>query len=247
MTLKKLVIGCRVSEAAAVVKEIIDNFDTQKELANDSNLDGMVNELRPLLQQLIDVINSHKTSSELASKHAIRAGLIRKISSVIDGYTNVPVEKISSAANVIKTVFDQFGVSIIHESYAVSSILVHSLLQKFEETSIMAYCKALVGLEQLILSLKDAQTDFDLTQADYDDALIMAKECDSASKIKNQLIPLLNTRLVGYMGSMKAFDTDKYGNFANHVEKSITKINDAVKRRGGGSQHEQDIDPIPDE
>lgn len=246
MSIRKLVISCRVTEAASAVKEIIAAYESQKELASEETLATMIAELRDVLQRLIEAINILGASSELADKNAVRNEIIRKLSKVLDGYANVPVDTIMIAGEAALAVFNLFGASIANESYGVKTILVHSLLRKFEEPSVVKHTKTLIGVDILLAALKAAQKDFDIAQNTYDHAVITEKENNSATTIKNQIVPLLNTKLVTYMASMKAFNADHYGNFASHIEKSISKINEAVKRRGNGSEPEPENNPNPD-
>lgn len=243
MPIKKLSPACRVTEAATAVREIIDAYESQPDLAGDSTLSEIIIELRSTLLDLTQLLNYTKKASELAAKNLVRNEAVRNFATSLDGYCALPIQEVKVAGEAVRLVFAQFGLAMMHESYAVESALMHSLLQKLEEPEIVANIKKLMGLEELVRLLKDAQHDFDKTLVEYEEAIIIEKEHGTATSLKGEIIPVVNVKLVPYVVLKAAMNSQKFSHFAGHVEKTINKINDAVKRRGGSDPIDPEHEP----
>ncbi|MBU0475574.1 MAG: hypothetical protein KKF62_15605 [Bacteroidetes bacterium] len=228
--LNKLTSISRTTEVNSVVSRIIFEYE-KTEWSSDTHLTGVFNLLKGKNEILTDSINRIKANSNLKEKDKIRDEKVRSVHYLILGFMHSPDLAIKSAAQEVYKMYEHFGLGIINQSYATASSLIHALLLEFSNASLQPSIVALPGLSQLIEELTTAQSEFDAASVIYDEEKAAEGTKENASKIKKEVLSLVNDKLVVYLRAMIQVDEAKYGELTRTIAQTIDDNNIAVNKR----------------
>ncbi|MBU0474591.1 MAG: hypothetical protein KKF62_10540 [Bacteroidetes bacterium] len=220
----------RTTEVNAVAGRIIAEYE-KTDWSSDTHLTGIFNLLKPKNEILTGAINRIKAESDLEEKDEIRDEKIRSVYYIILGFMHHPDLAIKTAAQEVDKVFEHFGLELINQSYATESSLVASLLIEFSNTSLQPSIAALPGLNQLIMELTAAQTEFEAASVNYEEEKAEEGTKENASAIKKEVVVIINEKLVVYLRAMIQVDETKYGELTRTTTQIIDDNNIIVKKR----------------
>ena len=232
VALNKLTVHSKATEVNTVSGRIVAGYE-KNPVSDDPYLAGVLGELKTGSGNLTLAVKRMKAESKLEEADAQRDEKVRSIYYLIQGYKYHPDKQISSAAVIVGKVFDNYGMDIIKESYAVESSHIESMLKDFEKPKIQVAVNALPGLRQLIVELSTTQAEFEAASVAYEEEKSVEGELESATKIKQQVVSIINDKLVNYLIGICLANEEKYGNFARTVAQLIDDNNSAVKKRSG--------------
>lgn len=230
VSVNKLISNCRTTEVDSVSDNIIAQYN-KNDWSSDTHLTGIFDLLKPASDKLTSAINRIKAESDLEEKDEQRDNKVRAVYYLIMGFMHHPDPAIKSAAQQVDGVFEHYGVNIVSDSYATESSLIESLLEDFGEADIQTAIAALPGLSDLITELRNAQTAFAEAQVLFEEEKAKEGTEESASKIKKEVVKIINDQLVVYLRAMVQVDQAKYEEFTTTVAQIIDDMNVIVRKR----------------
>lgn len=228
--ISKILSNSKTTETDTSSGRIISAYQ-KSGLSSDVFLTGVFSVLIPVSENLTGAIKRMKAESVLEEKDEKRDGYVRGIYYLVQGFLHHPDAAVKAAAVKIDDVIENYGLTIVSESYATETSLIESMLEDLGTTELQVSIEALSGLSQLIANLREAQTEFEQAKLEYDEERVKEGELESATKLKMDVISIINNKLVVYLRAMEQVDNEKYGTFAQTVATIIDDNNTAVKKR----------------
>lgn len=235
---KKISNRSRVTETHATIKQIIGAYKNTS-LSSDNFLNEILTNLETLESKLNVAIMRSETQSVLEEKDEVCDQALRNLFALVSGYTHHPDAQIKEAAILVDNIIEHYGFSIIKESYATQTSLTNSLINDLEAADKQEAIAKLSGCAEVLELVKTAVTDFEQTRVAYEEAKASESTYESASKIKTEVVKLINDKLVVYLRAMQQVNEAEYGSFARTVNEIIETNNEAVKRR---SNHKEEVE-----
>lgn len=228
----------RVSEldtlAATIVRQYQAAASESEALAKDEHLSGLMSELGTLSHNLTLAIKRDRTKSTLAKANATRNKIIRDFSDLLTGYAAIPFDDMKAAGGRLLSIFKKYGRLITKKSYAEGSSLIKSMLGDFSKESAKVDAKLLLGVEELLSSLRSAQEDFLVANDAFIAAIKEKGEC--ASAIKQQLVYFINSRLIPFLSSIDR--NSAFTNFIGQCTIEIARANSTASMRSKSAASE---------
>jgi hypothetical protein len=227
--IEKLMTNSRATEVHDVATRLMMAFDASG--VTDPNLARCFTSLGEKIPELTKAINRPKTISLLKEKDAVRDLKIRAFHQLLSGYSCHPSEFINAAAQKLLKVFDNYGTAVTRDSYTAESSLLGSLLLNLANPELQGEIAKLSGIAELIAAIQAAQDDFEQVRVAY--AVAKAKEGIRArtTKIKMEVVEIINSKLVIYLRAMQQLNPETYGIFAATCSQIIGGNNEQLKKR----------------
>ena len=229
-TLNKLIAGSRAAEVNTVGSKMIIGYE-KNDWSSDAHLTTIFDLLKARNDALTGAINRIKAESDLEEKDEVRDEKVRAIYYLILGYTHYPDLTIKTAAVKIDAIFEHYGLEIITKSYSVESSFIESLLLEFTNPDIQSSIDALPGLRPLITELTDAELDFKTASVAFDNEKGKEGTQESATKIKLEVVNVINEKIVVYLRAMIQVNEPTYGELTRTIAETIEENNIIVKKR----------------
>jgi len=226
----KLLSHSRTTEVANASARM-DLAYRQTGLLTDTPLVAIYGDLGLKTEWLTAALRRAKSESELETKDEVRDNNLRSLFYLVTGYTHHPDPLIKAAAGTITKIFDNYGLKITEESYASESALITSLLMDLGNPANQQAIAALSGCAALIQALQASQADFELTRVAWEKDKAKEGAFENATKLKKEVITIINERLVVYLRAMQEVNREMYGEFADTIAVIIAENNEMVKRR----------------
>ncbi len=220
----------RTTEVDAVSLRTIGAYKNTS-LSSDAHLASIFTGLETESARLTAAIKRSKAESELEVKDEVRDDKVRAIHYLLMGLLHHPDPAIQNAAEEVENVFDNYGLSILGESYATESSLATSLLGDFSKPKLQVAIAALSGCTEIVAALQAAQTDFEATRIVYEEEKAKEGTLENATIIKKEVANIINDNLVVYLRAMLQVDEPTYGDFARTIAMIIADNNEVVKKR----------------
>jgi len=157
---------------------------------------------------------------------------------LLNGFLYHPTKKIKEAAQLLMNLFNNYGLSVVGESYATESSLIGSLLLDLAKPEYADAIATLSGCTELIAGLQAAQTDFEQARIAYETEKAKEGMVENASLVKKEVVDILNNKIVVYLRAMEQVDPAKFGVFTNTCAQIIADNNEQVKKRKGKPEPE---------
>ncbi len=228
--LNKLISYSRVTEVFSAANRMILDFDNG-EWSTETNLTNIFTDLKPANEKLEAAMNREKAVSDLEEKDEVRDEKFRALYYSIKGYVHNPSAEIKTAAQALEKVLNRYGLEIVDDSYSTESGMINSLLVDLAAEDLQPSIAALPGISQAISELQTAQTEFETARLAYEKEAAQYTSEENASKLKKDVVYIINDRLVVYLRAMVTIDVTKYGEFTNTIGKIIDDNNEEVKKR----------------
>jgi hypothetical protein len=184
------------------------------------------------------VIKRSKAESDLDEKDEVRDDKYRALYYLLNGFLYHPTKKIKEAAQLLMNLFNNYGLSVVGESYATESSLIGSLLLDLAKPEYADAIATLSGCTELIAGLQAAQTDFEQARIAYETEKAKEGMVENASLVKKEVVDILNNKIVVYLRAMEQVDPAKFGVFTNICAQIIADNNEQVKKRKGKPEPE---------
>jgi hypothetical protein len=228
--IEKLISKSRTTEVDDASLRMIGAYKSTS-LGSDAHLVSVFNALETETSRLSSAINRAKEESQLEEKDEIRDDKTRALNYLLLGLLHHPSKKISEAAQAVEKVFGRYGLSILGKSYATESSLINSLLSDLASPTLKPSIDALSGCAELIADLQAAQTDFEATRIAYETEKAKEGTLENATLIKNEVLAIINEKLVVYLRAMIQVNEAVYGDFSRTIAQIIADNNETVKKR----------------
>lgn len=215
---------------------------TETILNTDSYLSAYFTGLQEKLFKLNEAINHANAESELKVKDALRDQYVRRIFSVTRGASDNFFEDLQLAGEKLQKLLKNYGLSILYESYATETGLINSLVQDFEKKEFSEAIAAIRGCAELINALKEAQSDFEMAQANFGALTAKQNKAATATELKLELIDDINKRLIDYINGDWVPNKEACTEFALVVKQIVLKSNADVKRRQAANKKRKNKD-----
>lgn len=227
--IEKLMTNSRVTEVNDVGTRISGAFHGQS--IADPYLSSTFGSLDAANFELSKAIRRSKAESNLETKDEVRDGCTRSLYYLINGFTHHPAATISESAVLLLHVFDNYGISLITESYANESALISSMLLEFQKPEYTTHIANLSGCGELLQSLTSAQADFEQARIAYETEKAQDGMVANATEIKKQVVELVNNKIMVYLQAMQQANPDTFGVLAATCAQIIAENNEQVRRR----------------
>ena len=228
--IKKLITNSRITEIDAVTNRLVTAYKSSK-LNSDTYLAGLFLQIENENENLNSAIRRSKIASELDDLDIIRDKFWRSLYYLVFGLTYHPNKNVKAAANEVMNVLDQYGLSIVEESYSSESSLIDSCLKDLEQPLLLEAIGKLTGCTELVASLQTAQNNFEEKRVAYETEKAKVNARENATAIKMQVLDLINQKLIPYMEVMTTVDKLTFHSFGLIVAEIVRSNNEAVERR----------------
>jgi len=229
----------RVTEVDAGSMRIIGAFKTTT-LDTDPHLLAMFTALEPLSVKLSTAVNHIKPNSTLEEADENRDDKGRGLFYLVSGLCHHPSKKIKEAAQKVEALFMKFGFSMFSESYATESSLLTSLLIELAKPKMQEAIAAIPGAADMVAELHTAQDYFEQTRIAWEQEIAQESIVDSASEIKEEVLAIINEKIVIYMRAMEIVVPETHGAFARTLAQIIADNNEQVKKRKNKDKPEEE-------
>lgn len=236
----KLIAKSRVTEVNDVATRMSGAFLISG--LTDAYLVSSFNLLATQNTQFSLAIRRSKAESELEEKDEVRDEKFRALYYLLNGFTHHPAIRQKEAAQLLMSLFNNYGLAITGESYATESSLIGSLLLDLANPDYAQAITDLSGCADLIAELQAAQTDFEQARIAYETEKAKQGMLDNATEIKKTVLDTINNKIVVYLRAMEQVDTVTFGEFAGTVAVIIAENNEQVKKRG--KKPEPDVEVV---
>ncbi|MHB8871982.1 MAG: DUF6261 family protein [Candidatus Doudnabacteria bacterium] len=184
-------------------------------------------------------IKRSKAESVLEEKDEVRDNKVRALYYLLNGFLYHPAQEIKDAARLLMDLFDNYGLTIVGESYTTESSLIDSLLLDLAKPKYAEAIAALSGCTDLIAQLQTAEDDFEQARIAYETEKAKEGMVSNATLVKKEVLNLLNDKIVVYLRGMEQANPAIYGVFVATVAQIIADTNEQVKKR----QQKPDVTP----
>jgi len=226
----KLISKSRTTEVNTVSDNLIMAYKKQV-WENDAYLVSTFGKLQTESDLLRTAINRSRAESILDTKDVIRDEKVKALNYLLLGSIHHPSAIIKSSGEKLSAEFTKYGLKMIHESYAIESSLIESLLQDFSAPELKPDIKAISGCAEVIDELRAAQDDFKTANFTWEEEKAKDGLTESATKIKKEVLSIINDKIVVYLKAMELANQEVYGELAQTISQIIGGMNEAVKRR----------------
>lgn len=218
------------------VNSVCSNVSTAFEKANLTSytvLTGLMTQIKDKNASLTGAIKRMREKSHLIELDNFRDDNTRALWYLTYGLTYHPVEEVSSAAKKVFSVLKNFGLQIIRESYSIESANLDALIFQLSGEELSAALAKLDGCPTLLNQLKEAQTNFEHNQIEFEKIKGNEGTFEKASALSKELMDLINSKLIVYLNGKLIDDEETYGDYIRTVEQIISDNNLNIRKRSG--------------
>ncbi|WP_282039899.1 hypothetical protein [Saccharicrinis aurantiacus] len=126
---------------------------------------------------------------------------------------------------------DRYKSDILNSSNGAETAYLNSYFTDLAKEEMVAATMALPGVAPLTEALKISASNFENSQADLLDTRLNEKEVLAATKLKKQLVALVNTKLISGLRYRQYIADKDYTNVCAAVEKLISDENSKTRQR----------------
>lgn len=234
--MKKLITTARTTEVDSVSDKAVLLFREAPALADDNSLKGIIDEISAVSDDITEAINRDQIYSDMEDVDAVVESDARTLKTILKGYAAMPDEELSAAAKVILDVVEKYNFKLFRESQDIQSSHVEALLMDLSADNIKEQAAVLPTIPETIEKLSQSQKNFRAKNAEFLKLYADNKDALSATKLKAQLLSLINGKLNIYLTSAAMLNPEKYGNYVGEMDKAIETVNQNVKSRVGSKK-----------
>ena len=228
--LTKLMTNCRATEAGSVSGEILIAY-RRAAINGDSHLENIMEAIEKQTKALTTAIDRDRAKSALKEKNAARHNHWRSLSYQLLGAVHHPATEVQSAGEKVYHVFEKYGLALMRKSYSTQTTLIRSFLMDLSEPDMQQPIELISGCTERLALLEAAQEEFEDSRLKLQTARGRERKLVSATRLKQEVVSMINKQLVVHLRAMQQVDDATYGNFALTVAKMIAGTNLQVKRR----------------
>lgn len=237
--MKKINNNVKIGEIDGLSERIILLYKQYENQFQDDNfLRGTITEMRILSDKITESLMFSKTESQLAEADEIRDKAVRDLFELVCGLRAVRIEPISVAAKRVYKICNKYGMAMIRKNYDIESAQIDSLLNELSTEESRNDINQMQFVAAVVEDIRQAEDKFKRAVIAYDNSVTQDKKVEPATKIKRQLLDLINNRLMKYLSTMEMLNNGKYLAFNDEVERAIERTNNEVKAHSKNDEDE---------
>ena len=228
--IENLMSKCRnteVADTATLVGQVYEN----KIIEGDPYLKGVMADLAAVNQQLLEVANRDKAESNLAELDETCDNKVQAFSYILQGALHHPASEVKTAAQRLRSIFDNYGLKMIKENYGSESAMIRSMLRDYSAPEFVPMLAAVSGSGEVLAELNTAHAAFEQARIAYESSKAEEGMYENASKMKKPVLDIINKSLVVYLKAMVQVNPKKYEVFVRQVAQIIADTNQRVNNR----------------
>lgn len=215
--IKKIAISLSIPKVQTISLMIKSAFDKRQKLHTDALLSDVMAEIGEKGENLLQVASKKKESYNLKKKDEMRDKSVRAIFTILKGYALLPNEAKRNAAKNLLQALKKYSSSIASESYAVESAHIQEVLLMLSKEEHKGDVALLDGLGETVAELKKAEDDLMAMSVKG----VEGKKSVCAYKLKNDLVEVMNTKLLPYLNAASLIRPQEYAEFASFVKEIL--------------------------
>lgn len=226
---EKLVARSKNAEVAAIVSRIV-TLSSEYDWANDPHLTTMIKDLNALENRFKLALGRDSVLSTLSELDAVRDDYVRDLYYILKGATHNPIDNVRNSGEQLLAIFEKYGLETIHQSYAIESSLLNSLINDLSEKSATDLFKPITGMKEIVALVVKAQEEFETNRVSYEQARAEDVQ-ETASTVKKEALQVLNETIITYLKTMAMINTTVYGKFSETIALMFKENNEQVRKR----------------
>jgi len=230
MKVEKLTTNSRNSEVNATTG-LISNAFQDSSLTGNAELISIFGEIDPQNQQLTLAIKRMKAESDLEIKDEVRDTDHHALYHLVEGATYNTDPAVNIAAAQVFNVLEHHGLSVTDENYDTETSYLNAVLEDLAKPNLQDAIARVTGCADRIAILQTSQDAFVTARLAFKKERAMEGKNESATKIRKQLVLLINNELVEFLNGMLVRNSATFGDFAATVNQIIAENNSIVKKR----------------
>ena len=229
----RLLQGLKVAEVAGLAHTVCGIYESRStELSADVYLRNVMTDLRGLSDRILDALRNNRLISSLETFDAHRMRCVSALVNLKKGYDKLPNEHIQSHWTALKPVFETYLSAIQAGNYQSKTALIQSLLLRLSAGDLTVHLDELDTMKTAVDQLRDAESSFETKLLEYQQRILEDKT-ESATDLKEEIVELINQKLVVHLEAKCNEDAATYGAFAKLVDAQIRAENAKLRRRKG--------------
>ncbi|MFV0555199.1 MAG: hypothetical protein ACK5LR_10930 [Mangrovibacterium sp.] len=199
-------------------------------LSEDSQTNEIVNNIATTSQLLAEALDEDALLSPLDAANKKRLQANEGLYELLKGYMKLTASSQNSLVGNVFSIVSKYR-SLLAKTKGYNAITGHinSMIIELEEPTILSRLDAALYAKGEYLALKQANQDFIDAQADYNSESAERKKRANASKLKKQLLNMINNQLVCFLNAQENLGNTSYTAFADSVAETINKENLSIK------------------
>lgn len=234
MRINKINRNIRVTDAADLAGKLHGELD--KSTPEDVHVSTLRSEMSTVSIGLSGAINESKAMSALEDRDERRDMTYRSLLHIIKGFLLHPDATIREAAVHVNAVLENYGFDLINQNYSTESSLLDALIRDLADSETAAMVVVLPGIAAIVEQLKTDQQEFKAAEAEWHEARAEDGKTESASAFKQELVKLINNKLVIYLKAMQQMNPEPYQELITDIAMHIDRANTLVKRRSNSEE-----------
>lgn len=223
----------RTNEVNGTAIRILKLYAEDTAAKGDTYLKSIITSLSALSAQMTEAIKMGRAASDLDEADIARDAAVRSLFTAVEGYSVMKSATLREPAQRLLLILERYGTKMTRENYTSESSLIEALLTDLAATQPVADMAELAGIADAAADIRTAEDAFRDKQTAYEKATAVEKNTVSPTKLKPQLITLINDDLVLHLRAKKKSDAEAYGALADAVSQAIADTNSAIKQRTG--------------
>ena len=229
--MNKINSNARITELDGLSDTLVRLYKADKSATKDAFVAATMAEVEKLSADITTAILQDKAVSTLEAADAKRDAAIIALGKMLAGYAAFPIPAKKAAAEPLLAVYEKYSkAGITRASYISESSMVESMLEDFAADSLAEHIAGLDGIAEAVTAIRAAQDAFTAASDAYTTA--SGSKGASATSVKKPLLSAINDKLVPYLTAMQIATNENCAAFAAGVEAEITRVNEAVAKRG---------------
>ncbi len=231
MKITKLLNNASVNEVDDATRQIVKAY-SEKEIESDSTLADYFVHLQRIHTNLSSVMEHTTTKTVLKEKNSNRNRKYHAVAYITLGAIHNPEPSIKSAGEVIRKLFEKYGLEIMRYSYAEQSSAINHLLNEMQEPENSASVTDIPGLLLALEELEEVHTDFEQSETNW--KMVRGKESvvSTPTEYKREILEHLNRVMIPYINVVNQINGSAYNGFYEAVTAITADINRVIKMRG---------------
>lgn len=241
--MKKLITTAKTTEVDFVSDQVVLLYNQHPALAEDQFLKTIIDEITGYSVKITDSINRERLYSNMKAEDKQVEKDARALKTSVKGYASMPDEKLSVPAKEILKVIERYKFEMFNLTHAQQASKVEAFLMDLSAESVKANAALLPTVPESIAAVVASQKRFMDKKTDYQMKYAETKEMQTASELKEILLPLINTKLNTYLSSAVMMTPEKYKPYVVAVENMIEEVNMNIRSRGKDNKDNNEDKP----
>lgn len=241
ISFSNLLQGLRVAEMAGLAHTVNSLYEScAATLTADVYLRNVMADLKDLSDRILEALRNNRLISSLEKFDAHRLRCVSALVNLKKGYDKLSDEPTQSHWTELRPVFENYLTAIQEGNYQSKTALIQALLLRLSQSDLAAHLEALGTMQTAVDRLREAETEFETMQVEYQHQLLEDKT-ESATDLKEEIMELINQKLVVHLEAKCNEDAATYTAFAQLVDAQVRAENAKLRRRKGRKETSSEI------